>query len=728
MKKILIILYLVVVAVLAAATIVEKYLGTPYVADRIYGAWWFSLLWACLAAVAVAWIIRSKMRRWYLIMLHVSFVVILAGALLSHLTSWQGMLHLRTGETVREYTTSEGTARAMPFALRLNSFQVKYHEGTAAPADYESHITVFDGDIPLEATVSMNNIFSYRNIRLYQTSFDKDSQGTYLTVNADPWGIPVTYAGYALLFFALIWMLIAPDGTFRRLLHSPLLKNGALSLFLLFSFSHAVSAAPRVLPQETARRFCELNVLYNDRICPLQTYALDFTKKIYGSRHYGNYSAEQVLTGFIFFPDDWYQEPVLKIKGDELKSALRLPGYVSVNRLITPQGYLLAPLVQEYYGGTHNDLQRQAYNVDDRLMIIMELRGRQPLKLFPHTAASGLTTWYSPVDPLPLGVEEEHRKYMGQVLDWLQRDINAGNMQHVNEGISRMHDYQVRFGAGSLPSSLSHKAELFYNRIPFATILFMLNLTMGFITLALFIRKLSARRKERQSDLPANIAYGVMVLAFLALTLCESLRWIISGTIPMSNGYETMLFTAWLVMLITLIGYRRFHILLTFGFFLSGFFLLVSHISQMDPKIGHVMPVLNSPLLTVHVSIIMMSYALISLTFICGLTALFLRGQRESLAALSRLFLYPALTTMGLGIFIGAIWANISWGSYWSWDPKETWALITFMIYAVVVHTQTLPVFRQPLAYHIYMVLAFLSLLMTYFGVNYFLGGMHSYA
>ena len=141
----------------------------------------------------------------------------------------------------------------------------------------------------------------------------------------------------------------------------------------------------------------------------------------------------------------------------------------------------------------------------------------------------------------------------------------------------------------------------------------------------------------------------------------------------------------------------------------------------------------------------MMSYALLALTFICGLTAFIIIGvnrvrgmnhtgssntdiQTESLQVLSRIFLYPAVTTMGLGIFIGAIWANISWGTYWSWDPKETWALITFMIYAVVLHTQSLPLFRKPIPYHLYMVIAFLSIIMTYFGVNYILGGMHSYA
>ena len=181
-------------------------------------------------------------------------------------------------------------------------------------------------------------------------------------------------------------------------------------------------------------------------------------------------------------------------------------------------------------------------------------------------------------------------------------------------------------------------------------------------------------------------------------------------------------------MLIAIVMQMKIRLMMVFGFLLSGFFLLVSHINQMDPAIGQMMPVLNSPLLSLHVSIIMMSYALLSLTFICGIMGLAMRSHAEALQVLSRIFLYPAITCMGFGIIIGAIWANVSWGNYWSWDSKETWALITFMLYAVVVHTQSLPLFRKPIAYHVYMTLAFLSIIMTYFGVNYFLTGMHSYA
>ena len=171
----------------------------------------------------------------------------------------------------------------------------------------------------------------------------------------------------------------------------------------------------------------------------------------------------------------------------------------------------------------------------------------------------------------------------------------------------------------------------------------------------------------------------------------------------------------------------------TFGFLLSGFTLLVSYLGQMNPQITHLMPVLSSPLLSAHVSIIMMAYALLAFMMLNGLYALILstldrEADLTSLTVLSRLMLYPAVFLLSAGIFLGAVWANISWGRYWSWDPKEVWALITLMIYAVAFHRQSIPLLRHPKVFHAYLLLAFLAVLMTYFGVNYFLGGMHSYA
>ena len=707
LKRITIFLYVAVILAMAAATFAEHLSGADF-----YHQWWFSALWALLTATAIAYFIKQKVKRLSVVLLHLSFVVILIGALLTHLTSHQGIVRLREGVNTNTYIDYDSKVQRLPFTLRLDSFVVTYHEGTRAAQDYQSYLTLTDTEE--HEVVSMNNILSKSGTRLYQSSFDPDGHGSTLSLNSDPWGIPVSYLGYALLFVSLVWMLIDPRGAWRQLLRSPLLKKSALTLLFFSTLSTNSSAENTVLPKETASEMGRLHVLYNDRICPLQTLAIDFTKKLYGKRSFGEYTAEQVFTGFLFYGKAWDEQPIIRIKNSELRERLGLPKYCSVSSLLNDpeNGYLLGPLLEEYYQGTNDKLHQEAAKIDDKLMLIMDLRRYALLKVFPFEG-----TWYSPADQYPLQMEAERQQYMRSILPIMANDAQAGNFARIGESIQKMQKYQATFGAEAIPSPYRVKAERLYNAVPLPTILFMLCLTMGFVCLALTLM-------HRRHWLPT----AVMILAFAALTLCLALRWIISGTIPLSNGYETMLFMAWTIMLVTLSMVRRFHIMLTFGFLMSGFMLLVSHLSMMDPQIGHLMPVLNSPLLTFHVSIIMMAFALLSLTFLIGLVALFMRREREELALLSQLFLYPALTCMGFGIFIGAIWANVSWGNYWSWDPKETWALITFMVYAVAVHKKSLSFLRSPIAYHIFMVLAFLTILMTYFGVNYVLGGMHSYA
>lgn len=707
LKRITIFLYVAVILAMAAATFAEHLSGADF-----YHQWWFSALWALLTTTAIAYFIKQKVKRLSVVLLHLSFVVILIGALLTHLTSHQGIVRLREGVNTNTYIDYDSKVQTLPFTLRLDSFVVTYHEGTRAAQDYQSYLTLTDTEE--HEVVSMNNILSKSGTRLYQSSFDPDGHGSTLSLNSDPWGIPVTYLGYALLFVSLVWMLIDPRGAWRQLLRSPLLKKSALTLLFFSTLSTNSSAENTVLPKETASEMGRLHVLYNDRICPLQTLAIDFTKKLYGKRSFGEYTAEQVFTGFLFYGKAWDEQPIIRIKNSELRERLGLPKYCSVSSLLNDpeNGYLLGPLLEEYYQGANDKLHQEAAKIDDKLMLIMDLRRYALLKVFPFEG-----TWYSPADQYPLQMEAERQQYMRSILPIMANDAQAGNFTRIGESIQKMQKYQATFGAEAIPSPYRVKAERLYNAVPLPTILFMLCLTMGFVCLALTLM-------HRRHWLPT----AVMILAFATLTLCLALRWIISGTIPLSNGYETMLFMAWTIMLVTLSMVRRFHIMLTFGFLMSGFMLLVSHLSMMDPQIGHLMPVLNSPLLTFHVSIIMMAFALLSLTFLIGLVALFMRREREELALLSQLFLYPALICMGFGIFIGAIWANVSWGNYWSWDPKETWALITFMVYAVAVHKKSLSFLRSPIAYHIFMVLAFLSILMTYFGVNYVLGGMHSYA
>ena len=752
-KKIIFILYILVLVCMAAATIVEKSQGTDYAHAHYYGAWWFILIWAVLAALGAFYIIKRKVKCASTLALHLSFIIILLGALLTHVSAKRGMIHLRIGQPTDTYMAQDEEQgmkeEKLPFSLCLQKFEAKMHDGTNAVADYSSKFTVIDGDDKSEGEVSMNNIYSHRSYRLYQSSYDEDGKGSVLAINADPYGIPVTYTGYALLFISLVWMLFDPKGGYRKLLKSPLLKKGALMTALILSMGniqtlHAESATGNlqnaVLPKETAEKFGELHILYNDRICPVQTFALDFCKKIYGARSYQGLTAEQVLSGWVFYGNTWANEPFIKIKSGEMKTAMNLPDYASLNTFFNREmgGYTIGQYVQEYYNGQQDKFHQQAADIDGKIQIIMELREGISLKVLPYTFTknvkatkdhpfikAGTTTWFSPLDKLPQAVEHQHALYIRNVFSLLNGDVKAGNTSRVNEFFVKMKKYQEVSSGNSLPTATQYKAERINNAFPFATILFMANLTLGFIALFYTIYRMTKKKEIKALNIALPILLGV---SFLALTFGLALRWIISGNVPMSNGYESMLTVAWFVMLISILMQLRIRIVMVFGFLISGFFLLVSHINQMDPAIGQMMPVLNSPLLSIHVSIIMMSYALLSLTFICGIMGISLRSHGEELQALSRIFLYPALTTMGFGIFIGAIWANVSWGNYWSWDSKETWALITFMIYAVVVHTQSLPVFRKPLVYHIYITLAFLSIAMTYFGVNYFLTGMHSYA
>lgn len=737
---------------MAAATFVEKFRGTEFVHASVYGSWWFVGLWAVLALLAVAYFVGRRVRRASVVLLHLSFAVILAGALLTHVTSWQGAVRLRVGETVSTYYENvpggDVVERKLPFELRLESFDVKYHDGTRAEADYVSRFTITDGGATQRAEVSMNNVWKYRSVRFYQSSYDPDMRGSILALNSDPWGIPVTYAGYALLFLSLVWLLVDPKGAFRRLFKSDMMRRGVLSVMAVCAMSQAAGAA-NTLPHETADRLGRLNILYNDRVCPLQTFAVDFTKKLCGSARYGDYTPEQVLAGFIFYGDEWSAEPIIRVKNGPLRDALQLPGRCSVNTFFNQVmgGYILGPYLNEYYHGHNDKFHKQVADIDDRLMMVMELRRGTLLRVFPFTSG-GKTTWYSPTENITdTLVDEAHRKYMQNVFSLIYGEVLAGSYGNVDKILDKMLKYQQLNGGSSLPSAAQVKAERIYNAIPFATILFMVNLTLGVVLLIIGLIRLIRPVKTDKPDRPDKallravpvVGGALLGLSLLALTACIALRWIVGGRVPMANGYETMLLLAWFVMVLALVAARRFRIALPFGFLMSGFFLLVSHINQMDPQITHIMPVLSSPLLSVHVSVIMMSFALLSLTFICGLTAIILRlvrgrnaveldGQLDSLALLSRLLLYPALTLLGVGIFVGAIWANVSWGAYWSWDAKEVWGLITLMVYAVAVHAASVPFLRRSMGYHIFMTLAFLTLVMTYFGVNYFLGGMHSYA
>lgn len=744
-KKVTIVAYVALIVAMAVATLVGR--GDADSAAQqhaaVYGTWWFTLLWAALAVAGAAYFASRHIRRLSVVLLHAAFVVILAGALTTHLTARRGMVHLRLGEVTSTCMTGDGgeggsQLEQLPYSIALDGFEVVNHKGTMAASDYVSRFTIIDGQSRTSGRVSMNHIFSYRHTRFYQTSYDDDMRGTYLTLNRDPWGIGITYTGYALLLVALVMMLLDSHGAFHSLLRNPLLKKGALVLALAAGGLGQAQAASTV-PQTQAAKFSKLFVLYNGRICPFQTFALDFTRKLHGSAGYNGLTAEQVVLGWVLWGNEWDSEPVIKVKSAAMRQAYGLPKMASMRQFFDRSrgGYILGQALDEYRHGNADALHKAVADIDAKLQLVMQLRQGEPLKMFPVTAAGGHCQWIGPTDSIPAGVPAACAEMVRGSFGVLNSLTHSGNYDGFGQMVGQMRRYQGDFGGDTLPAPYRAKAELVYNSFPFATVLFVFNLVMGLAAFALSVWRMA---RGGQGGKRAGVCLvAAMAVSFAALTVCEGLRWVVSGTVPMANGYETMLALAWLVQLCALAVCGRFRIALAFGFVLSGLFLLVSHLGEMDPMITPLMPVLSSPLLSVHVGVTMVAFALLSMTFVCGLTALAVnavghwRGadttqQVLALQLLSRLMLYPALAALAAGIFIGAVWANVSWGQYWGWDPKETWALITLMVYAIAAHPASLPRLSRPIAYHTFMTGAFAMIVMTYFGVNYFLGGMHSYA
>jgi len=737
-----------ILIVLGVATLIEKNMGSEFVNVQIYHSFWFMLLWIFTTALGIIYILcHGFYHQKPVFLLHCSFVVILLGALMTHLTSFNGYVHLRKGETTNTIILpAERSSMRIPFTLHPDEFEIAHYKGTMQPRDYISRLTISDSEKGTEKneTVSMNRILDYRGYRFYQSSFDEDHQGSILSVSRDIYGIPITYTGYILLLLASIWILAASKGRFRTLLRHPLLKGSLVLLILLTLGSPAKSATlnegKSTLSEEQAKQFTHLWVQYNGRISPLQTLASDFILKLTGKQSYEGMSTEQFFTGFLFFPDRWNNEPIIKVKSSQLREELGLNERASYNDFFDIQGnYKLAPYVDQSTQEQKKDpFQKEVQQIHEQIQLIWMLQQRYYLNIFPIKGDDGKIQWVAPADELPSSVTEKEKSFIQGTLAMYFVCISKNEEKLASDLLSHIASYQQTNGSITLPSETKKDAELLYNRTNPFKILFMVNLTVGLILLFTVILYAV---KNKTVDKRVYLAVQVtLVLLFLAQTLALLLRSYISGRIPMSNGYETMLIVSWSALLIAMLSIRKGILLSSLGILLSGFTLLVAHIAMLNPQITPLVPVLTSPLLTIHVAVLMMAYALAGFMTMNSLIALFilLFAKKETashtleyverLKLLSELFLYPCTLLLGVGIFIGAVWANISWGRYWGWDPKEVWALISFIIYSLAFHRVSMKWFTSSFFFHSYLLFAFSSILMTYFGVNYFLGGMHSYA
>ena len=735
----------ILLLILTIATILEKIYGTDFVNEYIYSSVPFVILWGVTAITSLLYIIKSKLHRQPVIfLLHLSLLFILAGAFTTWIYGEQGTMRVRQGEQQTSFTDSKGISHQLPFSITLNQFEIIYYKGTLAPMDFISHISVADKDChrQIQGKVSMNHIFSYQHYRFYQSGYSEDNEGSVFSVSHDPYGIGITYAGYTLLLLSTVFFFFSPQSRFRQLLKSPLLHRSLTVILLLFAFSlnsnflKANSPSPKVLPREVAEHFGDLYILYNNRICPLQTFARDFTIKLYGSSSYKGLTPEEVLTGWLFYYDSWKNEPIIRIKSNEARKLLEIEGnYARLKDYIsTINEYKLEKMMNHIRSGEQVTDKRGIEEADEKFNIINLVCTGAMMKIFPCRNIAGKTLeWYSQSDQLPQDMDNDKWVFIRKSMSYVNEMIVMKKYNDACLLLEKIKKYQQKECDGLLPADNKFKAEKIYNQFDYSKSVAMACICIGLICFIYYCHCMaSQKRTSRKAIIILNI---LLWIVFTCLSAAICLRGYVSNHLPLSNGFETMQFMAWCTLLLTFLLQRKFAMLLPFGFLLCGLTLMVSMLGESNPQITQLMPVLQSPLLSIHVVVIMIAYSLLAFIMLNGVTAVILhqsqkecKEQIERLQIISQIILYPAIFLLAIGIFIGAVWANVSWGRYWGWDPKEVWALITMLVYALALHPRSLPWFHRTMFFHVFCITAFITVLITYFGVNFLLGGMHSYA
>lgn len=723
---------IIMLGVLATATVVEKVSGTAVAREWFYDNIGFVALWAVIAVTGLAYILARRMwKRFTVFLLHLSLLVILLGAGITWFTAVKGKMQVPQEKAVNVFTTTDGKQHTLPFMLTLRSFDIQTYPGTPAPMDFVSHVTVNDQGKDVTGVVSMNKVFQYRGYRFYQSGYDAQGRGTVFTVAHDPWGIGVTYTGYGLLLVAIIAVLLDRKTAFRALLRHPALKRSAAVAVLIISGISATNAQPQTLPRHVADEMGDLYILHNNRICPFQTFARQFTAKLYGKPSYKGLTAEQVACGWIFYYDNWKDEPMIKVKNGNVRHLLGIEGrYASLEDFYrTVSNGAMQHAIDSLQAIDDQATIHALGEADERYQIANMVAAGTMIKLFPLNH-QGRLEWYSHGSlDIPHDIDDGKWLFMRSGMDYLYEMVAAQDWNGATQFIAKLKKYQTKECGDALPSEARFKAEKLYNSMDWDRPLAMALATLGIILFVITCRCVArSRQLPRWVSLAATI---VLALSLIYLTTALILRWIISGHVPMSNGFETMQFMAWATILISLLLARRSMLVTPFGILTAGLALMVASFGESNPQITQLMPVLASPLLSIHVAVIMIAYSLLAFLMLGGVMAVVLRRDKavvERLHVVGQILLYPAVFLLTIGVFIGAIWANVSWGTYWSWDPKEVWALITLIIYALPFHGQSLPLLRKPLFFHGYCIIAFLSVLITYFGVNFILGGMHSYA
>lgn len=639
----------------------------------------------------------------------------------------------------------------VPFRVKLRDFQLDRYAGSMSPSSYAAEVSILEGDKESEYKIFMNNVLQHRGFRLFQSSYDKDEKGTILSVNHDWWGTLITYIGYAFMTLGMLLVFVTKKTRFNSLTQKlkKLSKTVGVLIFpILFSTS---LSAEEVVNIDHASRFESLVVQDNGgRLKPASTLCSEYLRKIYGKDRYNNLSATQVVLGMMNDPVLWSKDSLIKVSHPKLRTLLgcndQSSKYIraSFNSFFEKENghYLLAGLVEESYEklpAKRTEYEKDIIKVDERINICFSIFSGGIFRFFPLEGDSN-NTWYDYTNHAKFSTNDS--LFVASIMPMYFRAVsNAledGNWSAPDTIVSYISKFQNRYGAEIIPEKSKINLEIMYNNLSLFSRLFMYYSLVGFVLLVLLITQLFKNNKLIRGLI--TTFKWLIILGFLVHTSGLIMRWVISGHAPWSDGYESMIYIAWATLLSGLIFSKRSLLTLAATAIVSAMLLMVAHLNWLDPEITNLAPVLKSYWLMIHVAIIVASYGFLALGAILGFISLCLiiftsksnkskfKNTLSELTFINEKSLEVGLFMLTIGTFLGGVWANESWGRYWGWDPKETWALVSILVYAFVLHMRFIPMLKSKYTFNVASLVSIWAIIMTYFGVNYYLSGLHSYA
>lgn len=659
----------------------------------------------------------------------------------------------------------------LPFHIKLRDFQLEKYPGSESAASYASEVTVLSPEKTFDYRIYMNHILDYKGYKFFQSSYDntKEIEETHLSVNHDFWGTLFTYVGYSLLYFGMICIFFAKGTRFDSLkqsLKKIRTKKAALTVAILLFFGLTINAQQHqehiisdqqidsILKANTVdRKHAELfnSLVIQDaggRMKPAHTFASEILRKVAKAETFKGMNASQVLLSIQENPRFWYEVPIIYLeKGNteirEIIGVSQNATHASLTDFLTTTGeYKIRAKVDEAQKERiKNKFQQDLIKIDRRVGLFYQAVLGKIFRIFPIPNHAN-NKWASQLETLHAGFKGTDSVFVRQVLpvyiQMLQKAKQTNDYTQADKVLNGIKKFQRKFGAKVIPSEDRIKLEIAYNKFNIFNRLASYFGIAGLLLIFIVIAQIFTDKKIVNYLVKGLIA--IIIGLFIFHTLGLAARWYISGNAPWSNAYESIIFIAWATMLFGLFLGRRSSLTIAATAFLVAIMLGFAHLNWLDPEIANLQPVLNSWWLLVHTSVIVASYGPLSLGMILGIFSLLLillttqKNKKKldliikELTIINEMALTVGLVMLTIGNFLGGMWANESWGRYWGWDPKETWALISIMLYAFVLHMRLIPGMRSRFTFNLWSIMTYASIMMTFMGVNFYLSGLHSYA